>query len=69
MSKPMSPSKRIRLLYSQVDPKNPKQQGKIASCDINSRWDIKDPKVTKSGYYEIKAADGTIRIAFDVWVD
>lgn len=61
---------RIRLLYSHVDltGKTP-NNGKIVKCEVNSHWDIKEPKVTKSGFYEIRAADGTVRVAHDVWVE
>jgi hypothetical protein len=62
---------KIRLLYSHVDSTNPNSanRGKIVKCEVNSHWDIKSPKVTRSGYYEIKAADGTVRQAIDVWVE
>ena len=61
---------RIRLLYSHVDMNdNSPNKGKIVKCEVNSHWDIKGPKVTKSGHYEIKAADGSVRHAYDVWVE
>jgi hypothetical protein len=62
-------NRKIRVLYSHVCPNDSLNKGKIVKCEVNSHWDVKSPKVTKSGHYEIRATDGTVRQAYDVWVE